>query len=80
VKTRGGARPGAGRKPLPPHLRRAVVRLDVRVSPAVAAKLDELSDRLGASQAEVIAAALDALEATVQEAGAASAASGATRG
>jgi hypothetical protein len=58
---RGGARPGAGAKPKPPEQLR--VRVEVRLPPAAAEALRRLQLLSGDSQANIVAAALEAYEA-----------------
>jgi uncharacterized protein with PhoU and TrkA domain len=62
---RGGARAGAGAKPLPAGEHRVLVA--VRLPPASAALLRALADLTGESQADVLVAALERYEAWVRK-------------
>lgn len=59
---RGGARPGAGAKPLPLEQHR--VPVTVRLPPASASRLRTLGELTGESQADLVAAAMRAYDAT----------------
>lgn len=56
TKKRGGARPGAGRKPLPPEEQK--VPIGYKIAPEAAQALDDLAVRWGCSKREALERAL----------------------